>query len=160
MLQATTEIVGREIHELALELRPTSLDDLGLLRTLSNYVDQWSSRASVEVDFHSSGWTGDRLPPHIEATVYRIVQEALTNILKHARATRVSLIIERRPGQAIVIVEDNGAGFDDDRLMNRPNRNSIGLLGMRERAALIDGELKVEASLGKGTTVFLRIPLP
>ena len=159
-LQAITETVGREIHELALELRPTALDDLGLLRTLSNYIDQWSSRANVEVDFHSSGWAGERLPPHIEATIYRIVQEALTNILKHARATHVSLIVERRAGQALVIVEDNGAGFDHESLSNQPNGKSIRLLGMKERAALIDGELKIEASPGKGTTVFVRIPLP
>ena len=159
-LQAITEKVGKEIHDLALELRPTALDDLGLLRTLANYIEQWSSTSKIEVDFHSAGWTGERLPPPIETTAYRIVQEALTNVVKHAAATRVSLIIERRPEQVTLIIEDDGNGFDVDALPPYPRTKRLGLLGMVERAALMDGEVKVESGPQKGTTVFVRIPLP
>ena len=159
-LQAITEKVGKEIHDLALELRPTALDDLGLFRTLSHYIEQWSSTSKIEVDFHSAGWTGERLPPAIETTAYRIVQEALTNVVKHAAATRVSLIIERRPEQVTLIIEDDGNGFDVDALPAYPRTKCLGLLGMVERAALMDGEVKVESSPHEGTTVFVRIPLP
>jgi PAS domain S-box-containing protein len=159
-LQAITERVGKEIHDLALELRPTALDDLGLLRTLSNYIEQWSAHAKIEIDFHSSGWAGERLPPAIETTAYRIVQEALTNVLKHARASRVSVIIERRPEQVTIIVEDDGIGFDLDTIPQHPQIARLGLLGMKERAALMDGEVNVESSPGKGTTVFVRMPVP
>jgi PAS domain S-box-containing protein len=159
-LQSITEKVGKEIHDLALELRPTALDDLGLLRTLSNYIEQWSATSKIEVDFHSAGWTSERLPPPIETTAYRIVQEALTNVAKHAAATRVSLIIERRPEQVTLIIEDDGKGFDVDLLPPNPRTKRLGLLGMAERAALMDGEVKVESGPHKGTTVFVRIPLP
>jgi signal transduction histidine kinase len=136
------------------------LDDLGLLRTLSNYIEEWSIQAKVQVDFHNSGWTSERLPLPIETTLYRIAQEALTNILKHAHASRVSLIIEHRTEQITVIVEDDGKGFDVDAVPRYPGSKRLGLLGMEERAALMGGELKVESSQGKGTTLFVRIPLP
>lgn len=159
-LQAITETVGKQIHDLALELRPTALDDLGLLRTLSNYIEQWSATSKIDVDFHSTGWSGERLPPAIETTIYRIVQEALTNILKHARASFVSLIVERRPEQVTVIIEDDGEGFTPETTSQYLKSKHLGLLGMEERATLMDGELKIESTPGEGTTVFVRIPLP
>lgn len=159
-LMAITEKVGHEIHELALELRPTALDDLGLLRTLSNYSAEWSARASIEVTFHSAGLEGRRLPRHLETTLYRIACETLNNVLKHARATHVSIILERRDDQAVIIIEDNGSGFDQEALEAQANRKHLGLLGMKERATLLNGELNIESSPGHGTTVFARIPLP
>ncbi|MGH7958089.1 MAG: PAS domain-containing sensor histidine kinase [Opitutaceae bacterium] len=159
-LQTITETVGKRIHDLALELRPTALDDLGLLRTLSNYIEQWSATSKIEVDFHSTGWANDRLPPSIETAAYRIVQEALTNVLKHADASRVSIIVERRPEQVTLIIEDDGKGFDPDTIPRYPQSKRLGLLGMEERAALMDGEVKLESAPGQGTTVFVRIPLP
>lgn len=158
-LQDIAEKVGKEVHDLALELRPTALDDLGLLRTLSNHIEEWSVHSKVEVDFHSSGWGGERLPLPIETTIFRIAQEALTNILKHACATRVSLIIERRPEQVTMIVEDDGKGFDVDAVRG-PGQRRLGLLGMEERAALMGGDVKIESSPGSGTSLFVRIPLP
>lgn len=157
-LQALTQGVGKQIHDMALELRPTALDDLGLVRTLSNYVDDWSKRVGIEVDFHSGGWQGERLPSYVETTLYRIIREALNNVAKHAAASRVSLIIERRGDQVVAIIEDNGKGFDSDRTQSR-NPHRLGLLGMRERAALAQGEVSIESSLGGGTTVFVRLPL-
>ena len=153
------EQIGREVHGMALSLRPTALDDLGLLRTLSNYVDEWSQRAKIGVDFHSPSWKGERLPAHIETTIYRIVQEALTNVLKHARATRVGVIVERRDNHALVIVEDNGLGFDPVPVQEQVAGKRLGLIGMNERAALAGGELRIESSPGNGTTIFVRIPL-
>jgi signal transduction histidine kinase len=111
------------------------------------------------VDFHSSGWTGERLPNHVETTVYRIVQEALTNVLKHAQATRVSLIVERRENQAVVIIEDNGTGFDPGPVQKQNAGKRLGLLGMSERAALVGGEMNIESTPEGGTTIFVRIPL-
>jgi PAS domain S-box-containing protein len=158
-LHAITERIGKEVHDLALELRPTALDDLGLLRALANYIEEWSIQSKVEVDFHSSGWTGERLPVPIETTIYRIAQEALTNILKHAQGSRVSLIVERRAEEVIMIVEDDGRGFDVEAVPRHPGSKRLGLLGMKERAALMDGEMKIESSPGNGTTLFVRIPL-
>lgn len=158
-LQTLTETVGREIHDMALELRPTALDDLGLLRTLSNYVDEWSGKAGVPVDFHSTGLDEKRLRPPVETTIFRVVKEALHNVLKHAGAKRVSLILERRDDQAVVIIEDDGKGFDYESIQRTTSRRRLGLLGMEERVALVNGELKIESSTGCGTTVFVRIPL-
>ncbi len=157
-LQEITELVGREVHEMALNLRPTALDDLGLSRTLSNYLEEWSARSRVPADFHSALDAGERLPSHLETTLYRIVQEALTNVLKHARATRVSVIVERRGDQVIAIVEDNGGGFETQPIDARSSSKRLGLLGMKERAALVDGELSIESTPGRGTTIFVRIP--
>lgn len=157
-LQALTESIGKQIHDMALEIRPTALDDLGLLQTLSNYLDDWSKRTGIEVDFHSSGCQGERLPSHIETTLYRIVREALNNVVKHAHARRVSLIIERQADQAVAIVEDNGHGFDPEAI--RPASGTrLGIVGMRERAMLAGGELSIESTPGCGTTVFVRVPL-
>ena len=97
-LQALTDLIGREIHNLALELRPTALDDLGLQAALSNYADGWAERSGIEVDFHGIGLDGDRLPSQIETALYRVVQEALTNVLKHAAARRVSVVLQRAQG--------------------------------------------------------------
>jgi PAS domain S-box-containing protein len=158
-LQQLSETIGKEIHDLALELRPTSLDDLGLVRTLSNFVGDWSGRTGVQVDFHTGGWAGgDRLPADIETTIYRVVSEAFNNVLKHARAKRVSLIIERRADQAVAIVEDDGRGFDVA-VASKASEKRLGLTNMRERAALVNGELNIESAPGRGTTVFLRVPL-
>jgi two-component system, chemotaxis family, CheB/CheR fusion protein len=159
-LQSITETLGKEIHDLAIELRPTALDDLGLLRTLTNYFEEWSKRTKIPVDFHHSDWPHERLPAHIETTLYRVICEALNNVLKHARASRVSIIMEQRGGQAVAIVEDDGAGFDSQSAQNSPSRKALGLVGMKERTALVDGELKIESRPGGGTTVFLRVPLP
>ncbi len=154
-LQSLTDAMGREIHNLALELRPTALDDLGLDAALANYTEGWSERSGVEVDFHTSRRDGDRLPPPIETALYRVVQEALTNVLKHAAANKVSVVLRRSPELVSVVVEDDGRGFDVDATTGQ----RLGVLGMRERAALVGGTLVVESTPGRGTTVIARIPL-
>ncbi len=159
-LLASVEQLGKELHRLAWELRPAVLDDLGLLTALSNYVDEWSERAGVPAAFHSRGTTKRRLPPQIETTLYRIAQEALTNILRHAGARDVSVILEQRQDQLLVIVEDDGKGFDVEALRRVPvAERRLGVLGMLERVALVGGTLDIESAPGQGTTLYVRVPV-
>lgn len=162
-LKNLTEQFEQEVHRFASELRPTALDDWGLHPALSNAVEDWAKRYQnkVTVDFHSTGFAdrGARLPPEIEATLYRVVQESLTNVFKHAGARRVSVILERLGDHVRVIVEDDGKGFDVEALMNGPvPSRRMGLTGIRERVQLVGGTLKIDS--GAGTTVVVRIPLP
>jgi PAS domain S-box-containing protein len=159
-LQNLTNQLANEAHILARELRPTALDDLGLHTALSNYVEEWSDRCEIPADFHSNGLLGQRLPGDIETTVYRLVQEALTNIMKHAKAQNVGVIVEHRANRVLVIVEDDGLGFDVEGLLNTPARKRrLGLLGMQERVELVEGNLNIESTPGVGTTVLARIPV-
>jgi signal transduction histidine kinase len=159
-LQELTEQLVEKAHHLAWELRPAALDDLGLHMALSNYVEKWSERGGVMADFHSSGLDKRRLPPQIETTVYRIVQEALTNVVKHARAGRVSVILECRHDQLLTIVEDDGQGFDTETVMVAPgDERGLGLLGIQERAALVGGTLNIESKPGAGATLVIRVPI-
>lgn len=160
-LQGLTDRLSRDVHGLAWSLRPPALDDLGLHTALYNYVEEWAERSRVPVDFHSAGFEdGGRLPIPHETALYRIAQEALTNVLKHSGADRVSFIIERRSDHVLAVVEDNGKGFDAEAQMTPSARGRrLGLLGMRERAALLGGTLNVESTPGAGTSVFVRIPI-
>jgi len=152
--------IGQEVHRIALELRPTALDDWGLQTVLTNYAAEWSRRARVPVQSRFVGTERRRLPPAVETALYRTVQEALTNVLKHARAGRVTLIVERRADHVLAIVEDDGRGFDVEAIMGAPDAGGrLGLLGMQERAALVGGTLEIESSPGGGTSLFVRIPL-
>jgi PAS domain S-box-containing protein len=154
-LQEITAGLSRDVHHLAVELRPAALDDLGLATAVSNFADTISTQSSLKVDLHCAVAT--RLEPAIETTVYRVVQEALTNVVRHASANQVSVIIENQPTQLSVVIEDDGVGFDVGRML-QSNGRGLGIVGMRERATVIGGELKIESSDGKGTTLFLRVP--
>ncbi|HEX4609897.1 MAG TPA: PAS domain-containing protein [Urbifossiella sp.] len=156
----TTE-TGRNVHRLALELRPTALDDLGLQATLQQYVEAWSARTGIVAEFSGRGLVGERFPWQVSTAVYRVAQESLTNVLRHARATRVSVLLDRLPDQLLAVIEDNGVGFDSAGVLGPPRADGgLGLLGMRERIALVAGTLHTESTPGAGTTVFVRIPLP
>ena len=157
-LQEIAGQLSREAHHIALELRPTALDDVGLASALQTYVEQWSERHGIEVDFHDVASSRRRFPSHIETTVYRVVQEALTNVLKHAHARKVSVILNSSEDGLQVVVEDDGWGFD----AKSPTSNGsggLGLLGARERIALVNGSLQIESKQGRGTTLFVRISL-
>jgi PAS domain S-box-containing protein len=154
-LEAVSRQIDRDVNHLVWQLRPTALDDLGLRAALANYIEDWSQRVRVHAELHSSGLLDDRLPSEAETTLYRIAQEALTNVARHSRATRVDVILERRGDQVVLIVEDNGVGFDPARTTSQ--RRGFGLLGMQERAALVGGTLQTESQPGKGTTVLLRM---
>ena len=151
-LQNLTERLVEDAHHLAWELRPAALDDLGLEIALSNYVEKWSERNSITLDFHS-GLNKLRLPPPVETAVFRIVQEALTNVLKHAQASRVSVMLEYRYDELLVIVEDNGRGFQPE-----VETDGLGMIGIHERVALVKGKLNIESAPGLGTTLVIRIP--
>lgn len=159
-LQELTEQLMDKTHHLAWELRPAALDDLGLQTALANYVEKWSERSGVAADFHSHGLQKQRLPPPIETAVYRIVQEALNNVLKHAGANRVSVLLELRYNQLQAIVEDDGQGFDVEAVRFASDRgHGLGILGMQERAAALGGNLEIESHATAGTTLVTRIPV-
>jgi PAS domain S-box-containing protein len=155
-LEQVAQQIDRDVDHLVWELRPTALDDLGLRAALANYIQDWSRRASISAELHTTGLTTDRLASEIETTLYRIAQEALNNIAKHARAGHVEIILERRADQVSLIVEDDGVGFDPGGV--QADRRGFGLLGMQERAALVGARVEIESAPGEGTTIFVRMP--
>ena len=159
-LRNTVAQILKEVRDLALHLRPAVLDDLGLLAALRHYLKGYQNRFRLLVDFHVLGLDGKRLPPEVETALFRIAQEALTNVARHAQAHSVTVLLEDRGASAMLIVEDDGRGFDVARVMDsRPHEGNLGLYGMRERASLLGGTLTIESTPGRGTTVFVRIPL-
>jgi two-component system sensor histidine kinase UhpB len=150
----------RAIRNLSLDLRPSALDDLGLLPALRWYIKEYQQKFSLVVDFQTDGLK-ERLPTDIETVVYRIVQEALTNVARHAQAHKV-LVVVRGDGETIqVTVTDDGTGFATEHHQQTPGpgqEHGWGLVGMRERASLLGGTLQIESEPGKGTTVYARIP--
>lgn len=145
-----------QVDRLAHDLRPSALDDLGLKEAMRAHIDTWSRETGVACELHTYGLDGDRLPAVLENTFYRVMQEALTNVHKHAQAQRVGIIVERNQQQLRLVLEDDGIGFDG----SSPRRaNELGLLGMAERAALVAGKLEVESTPGGGTTVYLSAPI-
>jgi two-component system CheB/CheR fusion protein len=157
-LQRSAARLDEEVDFLAWEMRPTALDDLGLAASLGNFVGEWSKHHHVPAEFHAAGLGDARLPPQVETCLYRIAQEALNNVYKHAQAARVSVILERRGGEAVLVVEDDGVGFDPAAAERHAGEHGLGLVGMRERAALLGGSVEFESEAGKGTTVFARVP--
>jgi PAS domain S-box-containing protein len=156
-LEAVSRQIDRDVNHLVWQLRPTALDDLGLRAALANYIKDWSQRVHVQAELHSSGLVEARLPSEAETTLYRIAQEALTNVARHSRATSVDVILERHGDQVVLVVEDNGVGFEPARTTSK--RRGFGLLGMQERATLVGGTLQIESQPGKGTTVLLRMTI-
>jgi PAS domain S-box-containing protein len=154
-LEEVAQQLDRDVDHLVWELRPTVLDDLGLQAALATHIQNWSTRARIAAQLHTSGLLGDRLASQAETTLYRIAQEALTNVAKHSRATHVDVILERRADQVVLIVEDDGVGFDPGDAAT--TRNGLGLSGMEERASLVGATIQVESAAGKGTTILLRM---
>jgi two-component system, NarL family, sensor histidine kinase UhpB len=164
-LQTLTNEIGRDIHRAASDLRPAALDDLGLPKALTALASDWSARYDVAVDVHASG-LDDRLTSEVETLVYRIVQEAMTNVLKHAAAQNLSIVLERRGDRLRVVIEDDGRGFDpqaDETKISNPEdesrRPKLGLSSIRERLALVGGSMRLESQLGAGTALFIQVPL-
>jgi two-component system sensor histidine kinase UhpB len=155
------ELIGRTLHHVAWELRPASIDELGLSIALANYVAEWGEQSGIAADFHCDQTQIGDLSDEICTVIYRVVQEALTNIVKHARgASSVSVVIERVNAQVRLTIEDNGCGFDMGIASGSGSmRNGgLGIAGMRERLTLIGAELEIESSPGSGTAIFARIP--
>ena len=158
-VDSIAERLDADVEFLAWELRPTGLDDIGLPGTLSRFLREWSEHYSIAADFHVSGLDDQRLRPEVETSLYRIAQEALNNVFKHAKARRADVLLERRDGQVILIIEDDGVGFDPSVMLRRPDERGMGVVGMHERAALAGGKLEIESEPGHGTTIFVRVPL-
>jgi len=156
-LERIARSLDEDVDRLAWELRPTALDDLGLGAALTNYVQDWSDRVSIPARLHTSGPLDERLAPNVETTLYRIAQEALNNTAKYSRARRVEVILERRADSILLVVEDDGIGFYAEA---KAIGHGFGLVGMRERAALVGGSLEIESAPGQGTTVLVRIDVP
>lgn len=149
-----------DVRQMSIDLRPSVLDDHGLVVALTRYTQDYGERHHLPVDFQTVGLNGDRLSPPIETALYRIVQEALTNVAKYAQARHISVLLEKRPDQISAIVEDDGRGFDvETALSTAASNRRLGLYGMHERAALCGGTVTIESRAGGGTSVFVRIPM-
>jgi signal transduction histidine kinase len=161
LMRKRMEEMGKTLHRIAWELRPPSIHELGLRKALASYIAEWSEQSGTEADFHCDDPKLDEVPDEIATAVYRIVQEGLTNIIKHAEhPADVSVVIRRPDATLQLIIEDNGCGFE----VGAPGaksgkRRGLGLEGMRERLSLIGGTLEVESAVGAGTTIFARIAL-
>jgi signal transduction histidine kinase len=156
-----TDEIGRHLHDMALELHPSALDDLGLHPALTQLVQNWSRQTGIPVEFDASTIENDRFPAPIELTLYRVVQESLTNVAKHAQATRVSVSLEREGQFATARIEDNGRGFDMQALtQSKQVQQHLGIPGMRERLKALCGEFRIDSRRGRGTAVCARISLP
>ncbi|MCL7454993.1 MAG: GAF domain-containing protein [Anaerolineae bacterium] len=160
VFQGTAELLGvveglmENLHRLAVDLRPASLDHVGLVAALEQHCQTLSRQNGLPVTLEASGIEG-RLSAEAETALYRIVQEALSNALRHARATRVDVVLQLRDGRIVVLVEDNGRGFDPT---ESRGSGRLGLAGMRERAEGLGGTFAVESHLNAGTSIIIEVP--
>ncbi|MGO3932450.1 response regulator [Rhodopseudomonas pseudopalustris] len=157
-LKKITQEIGTSLHRIAWEARPAALDTLGLADAVTQLVADWEPHSSLKFDLHL-GLGDRRLPAVVESTLYRVVQEGLTNVVRHANAERVGLVLEIRSSEVICIIEDDGVGILDAPHATDRGPRHLGLLGMRERLALVDGAMEIETSKTKGTALFVRVPL-
>jgi signal transduction histidine kinase len=159
-LRAEVAKTLEEVHDLALELRPRLLDDLGLVAALRHYLGEFRDRYRIPTDLQVVGLDGGRLPSRVETALYRVAQEALINVARHAHAESVGVLLEDRGALVVLIVEDDGIGFDVEEVMgSHVLETNLGLYGMRERASLLGGTLTIESTPGGGTSVFVEVPL-
>ncbi len=142
----------QDVRRLAVELRPKALDDFGLLAALERLAQTFTEQIGIETDVEAN-LGEERLSPEIETALYRLVQEALTNVVKHSRAGRVSISLVRKAHSVSAVIEDDGVGFA------APSGEGLGLIGMRERVGLLDGRFEVESRAGHGTTIVAEVPL-
>ncbi len=159
-LLALIRRIGHDMHRIAWELGPAELEELDLPTALSNYAEEWSEHSAVPVQFQCTGvWEG-RLAAQVETTIYRVAQEALTNVARHAGAGRVSVIVKRGSDDVLVIIEDDGEGFDPEKgTESMRSKRGLGLAGMKQRVQAAGGDFQIESAVGSGTTVFVRIPV-
>jgi signal transduction histidine kinase len=143
----------QDVRRLAVELRPSALDDFGLVPAVERLTETFREQSGLRVDLETQ-LGEERLPSEAETTLYRVIQEALTNVVKHSAAKRVSILLQRKNSAVVAVVEDDGAGFDP----SNTRVDAIGLAGMRERVSLAGGRLQVESSPGAGTTVVAEVP--
>ena len=153
---ALTDEMLTRVRAMTVELRPTLLDDMGIVPTLRWYLGRFAARTGVQAQLEAPQWP-TRLQAEIETTIYRVVQEALTNVARHAGVDKVAVRLWTEQGTLNVQIEDQGAGFDPEHALVA--EESSGLVGMRERAVLLSGELTIESTLGAGTRLVATLPL-
>jgi len=151
------DAVENQLRNLSHELRPTVLDDLGLCPALQSLSRRVAKRTGLRIS--PPVFEGPRLPMRVELALYRIVQEALNNVTKHARATSVRIRLRRSGHEALCAVEDNGVGFDPEAVQKNPESRGLGLLGISERLQAIQGKVRIQSAPGKGTKLRITIPL-
>jgi two-component system, NarL family, sensor histidine kinase UhpB len=152
------EQIGREMRNLAFELRPSLLDDFGLIPAVQQSLEAWSARSGIRFELEVTGLTA-RLPVDLETAVYRVTQEAVTNVARHAQATVVTIAIKHCGAWIEIAIEDDGCGFDVDAVLTRQAASgSMGLRGIRERVALLDGDLEIRSRPGDGTRLRAIVP--
>jgi signal transduction histidine kinase len=149
--------IEEQLRHLSHELRPAVLDDLGLVPALHYLAEGIQQRAGLLVTIESPRW--DRCPASTESALYRVVQEALNNISRHARATRVWVTLEREMQSIRCSVRDDGVGFDVRAVETRDGEHGFGLMGIRERVSMLGGSVEVNSGQGQGTEVVVRLPL-
>jgi len=154
-LKNTANAIQDNLHKLAVNLRPASLDHLGLVNTLRQYIAEFNRQYDIPVDFEAVGMEGRRLPIEVETALFRIIQESLTNVILHAQATRVDVLLNLHNHNMVTIIEDDGIGFMED---SSSLEEHLGLFGMRERIEMLGGTFMLESSPGKGTTVKAEVP--
>lgn len=152
-LKHIADAVLENLHRLSVSLRPASLDHLGLIAALKQHSEMVAQQHNIIVQFEVVGQI-ERLPPEMETAIYRIVQEALTNIVRHSNASRADILLERKKQSLIMIIEDNGVGFD----AKNQSFNHLGLVGMQERATMLGGTIIFESSIDQGSTIKLEVP--
>jgi PAS domain S-box-containing protein len=152
-MESSLNSVIENLHRVAMALRPASLDHVGLVAALRQHVETIGEKQGLRVSFDSKTFR-ERLPANVETVLYRIVQESLTNVVRHAHASQVDVILTVRNKKLVVIVEDDGIGFDPESVSTGEH---LGLFGMRERAEMIDGKLVIESAHGKGTTIMVEV---
>jgi len=156
----TQELVEKSVdvvHRFARDLRPTLLDDLGLIPALHSYLKEFSERTGVRVHFKAFAGV-ERLSSHRRTVIYRVAQSALTNTAQHAHATEVTVNIQKVQATALLEIRDNGKSFDVEKVLFAKRYKRLGLLGTRERVEMVDGSFQVESAPGKGTTIRAQIP--
>ena len=159
-LQELATQTARDLHRVALELRPAALDDLGLVKAIRNLTQTWSARCRIDVDFEARKYESSGISSEIETTLYRVIQEGLNNIAKHSGAKRVGLVLRRAADHIQTIIQDDGRGFNTAAAHSDPNGNGhLGLLGIRERLGNIGGSLTLKSAPRRGVTLIVRVPI-
>ena len=150
------DLIG-QVRRMSLDLRPAMLDDLGLWPTLEWHVERFQADTGIQIGLSGQGLSGRRLPSEVETTTYRIIQEALTNVARHAQADDVAVALSLDASGLLIEVRDHGVGFDARTTLAK--RSSTGLVGMRERVELLGGQLDIDSAPGAGTRLEVRLPL-
>ena len=158
-LKDAVTVTFQKVREFIFDLRPMMLDDLGLTPTLKKSIEDYEQKTGLACNLTISG-QDHRMPPHTEVTIFRVIQQLLINVKNHAQATHVQISLRVESDKAIVVVEDDGSGFDVDEAMAASRqRKTIGLSSMQERVEMLGGVAKVDSAIGKGTRVEFWLPL-